>query len=93
MFNSAGGKKYHEEIKHSTHVEPVSCDICKKDFVSDIARKAHVKYVHSEVKSEECTRCDAKFKQKKNLRAHLANIHGINQMKENYCERSDEDSF
>ena len=93
VFNSAVGKKYHEEMKHSAFVEPVSCDICKKNFVSDIARKAHLKYFHTEVKSEECTRCDAKFKQKKNLRAHLASIHGINQMKENYCERSDEESF
>ena len=93
VFNSAGGKEYHEKFKHLTPTPTVSCDICKKNFLSEVSFKAHLKYAHSEVKSELCNHCDARFKQKKNLRVHLENIHGINLMKENYCESSDKNIF
>ena len=34
-----------------------------------------------------------KFKQKKNLRAHLASIHDVDRMKEKYCEESEKTVF
>ena len=48
-----------------------------------------MKYAHSEEKHQSCPHCNAKFKQEKNLRAHLLSIHGINQMRERYCEEKD----
>ena len=93
VFNSAGGKEYHETFKHSTPTQTVSGNICKKNFLSEVTLKAHLKYAHSEIKSESCNHCEAKFKEKKNLRVHLQNIHGVSQMKENYCESSDKDIF
>ena len=52
-----------------------------------------MKYAHSDKRHESCPHCDAKFKQKKNLRAHLANIHDIDQMREKYCEENKRNIF
>ena len=52
-----------------------------------------MKFAHSDEKRESCHHCDATFKQIKNLRAHLANIHDIDQMREKYCEPSEKDIF
>ena len=55
--------------------------------------KAHLKFAHSNERHEACHHCVATFKQIKNLRAHLANIHGFDQMREKYCEPSEKDVF
>ena len=52
-----------------------------------------MKYAHSDKKQEKCKHCDAMFKQKKNLRAHLAHVHGHDQMKEKYCEDDEQVKF
>ena len=85
-FNSKKAKTYHEKVEHSPTESFVQCEVCKKNFGSEVNLKSHLKYVHSEERKESCPHCDASFKQKKNLRAHLANIHDIDQMTEKYCE-------
>ena len=67
--------------------------MCKKNFGSEVSLKVHMKYAHNNEKLESCSQCDATFKQKKNLRAHLANIHDIDQMRERYCEEKNKDIF
>ena len=92
-FNSGAAKVYHERCTHAGPVQSISCDVCKKKFSSTVTLKAHNKYVHLNLKSETCKHCDKRFNQKKNLRVHLANVHGINQMKEKYCESDEEEMF
>ena len=74
--------------KLNTRLLSLLCNVryAKKNFGSEVNLKSHLKYVHSEERKESCPHCDASFKQKKNLRAHLANIHDIDQMTEKYCE-------
>ena len=62
-------------------------------FGSEVSLKAHLKYVHSDARRELCKHCDKTFKQLKNLRAHLANIHDIDQMTESYCEDKERSNF
>ena len=73
-------------IEHSTSLSSASCDICHKTFASLINLKSHKKYVHSDFRKWSCVDCDAKFKQKRDLRAHMLKIHNLNQMKEDYFE-------
>ena len=47
VFDSVGGKEYHEKCKHSSLEQSVSCHICKKGFAADVSLKAHLKYAHS----------------------------------------------
>ena len=54
---------------------------------------AHLKYAHSDERLESCHHCDKTFKQIKNLRAHLASVHDIDQMSENYCEERTKTKF
>ena len=50
--------------------------------------------MHTQIqKLESCSHCTATFKQKKNLRAHLLNIHSIDQMREKYCEDKSNNIF
>ena len=42
---------------------------------------------------ENCKHCDTMFKQKKNWRAHLAYVHGIDQIKEKHCEDDEQIIF
>ena len=43
-----------------------------------------MKYGHADRRKYFCDDCDLKFKQKKSLRDHNLNVHGINQFKEKY---------
>jgi uncharacterized C2H2 Zn-finger protein len=52
-----------------------------------------MKYAHSDKRHESCPHCDAKFKQKMNLRAHLANIHDIDQIRGKYFEENKRNIF
>ena len=47
--------------------------------------KSHQKYAHSKERNEQCTYCE-KFKQKWDLRLHLASIHDVDLSKETYGE-------
>ena len=96
VFQSKQAKSYHETVRHvasNSNTSLHQCQLCKKMFSSEINLKSHTKYAHSDKRQESCPHCDTKFKEKKNLRAHLANIHGINQMREKYCEDEDQTVF
>ena len=80
-------------MKHSDINDCVKCDSCGKKYSSEVTLKKHLKYAHKDRKQESCSRCSATFKQKKNLRAHLLNIHNIDQMREMYCEDEDKKYF
>ena len=83
-FHSPQAKQYHKIIVHSTSLSSASCDICHKTFAYVINLKSHKKYVHSDFRKWSCVDCDAKFKHKRDLRAHTLKIHNLNQMKEDY---------
>ena len=77
---------YHENLVHKTDNTRVSCDMCNKTFASLNTLKSHQKYAHSTERNEQCTYCDKKFKQKRDLRIHLARIHGVDLLTEKYGE-------
>ena len=67
--------------------------ICEKSFPSKVSFQNHVKYVHSNKPKYSCKDCDAKFTQKKNLKAHTLREHNINQYKEVYHDREEPKKF
>ena len=54
--------------------------------VKPSATPSYYKYVHSDLWKWSCVECEAKFKQKRDMRAHMLKIHNLNQMKEDYFE-------
>ena len=46
----------------------------------------HIKLVHRDTDLFECGKCEAKFKRKKYLDAHLSHVHGMDQKKEDYWQ-------
>ena len=89
-FLSLKSKQYHETVKHSTFQLSISCDLCDTTFKSEVNLKSHKKYVHSDIRNWPCSDCEAKFKQKRDLRAHMLRIHNINLRKEDYLEHQEE---
>ena len=77
---------YHENLMHTTDKTSLPCDMCKKTFASHTTLKSHKKYAHSKERNEECTYCSEKFKQKRDLRLHLASIHDVDKSREKYGE-------
>ena len=88
-FQSDKAKSYHEKVVHSDTVKTIDCGNCGKNFQSEVHLKAHQKYVHSEIRKHICKTCGSKFKQKKDLKVHLLNKHDLNNIKEDYDEKSD----
>lgn len=92
-FQSKQALDYHKDIHHSEASEPQKCPICEKEFKSCVSLRNHEKYAHSSSRKYACKSCDAKFKQKKNLRIHYLNVHSINQYKEEYHRSKEEEKF
>ena len=92
-FQSNQAKEYHEKLKHVESEDSFSCDICHKTFPMLVNLNSHKKYVHSDVQKWSCENCGTKFKQKRDLRAHLLKIHEINQRTEDYMENSENKVF
>jgi KRAB domain-containing zinc finger protein len=78
---------------HKTDNTRVPCDMCNKTFASHTTLKSHQKYAHSKERNEQCTYCDEKFKQKRDLRLHLASIHDVDQSREKYGEPCEKEVF
>ena len=85
-FQSKTAMTYHENLVHKTDNTLVSCYMCNKTLASLDTLKSHQKYAHSTERNEQCTYCDKKFKQKRDLRIHLARIHGVDLLTEKYGE-------
>ena len=83
-FHAKQSKQYHENVHHTNVEQSEKCGKCDKTFSARVSLRNHEKYAHSEVRLYSCTECDAKFKQKKNERAHYSNIHGFSLHKEMY---------
>lgn len=94
VFHSEKAKHYHENIKHSNSDTTFKCEICNKKFTSEVSRKRHSKYVHSEVRKWSCEDCEAKFKERRDLRIHIRNKHSdFNTEREDYQESKDKTLF
>ena len=85
-FQSKIAMTYHENLMHTTDNTRVPCDMCNKTVASLNTLKSHQKYAHSKERNEQCTYCDKKFKQKRDLRLHLASIHDVDLSTERYGE-------
>ena len=92
-FHSKQAKDYHDSIKHLTGKVSVQCSICEKVLASSVSLNAHMKYVHSEERKHSCTRCDSKFKHKKDLTNHCLYVHNSNLYKEMYLQPKDVKKF
>ena len=92
-FQSEKAMKYHENLMHTTDKTRLPCDMCKKTFASHTTLKSHKKYAHSKERHEECTYCNEKFKQKRDLRLHLASIHDVDKSREKYGESWEKEVF
>jgi hypothetical protein len=92
-FQSKQAKEYHQSVHHSDKTLAEKCIVCEKSFPSKVSLENHVNYVHSNKQKYSCKDCDAKFKQKKNLRAHTLRVHDINQYKEVYHDREEPKKF
>ena len=91
-FQSLIAKSYHEQTHHAGEVKVFDCNVCGKQFKSGIHLKQHVKYVHSDTRRWNCDECDAKFKQKRDLRIHVFNKHNVNYSTEDYDENQSKTS-
>ena len=83
----------HEAIHHSDSNNKEQCATCAKEFFARVTLENHVKYVHSEQRDHSCVICDCKFKQKKDMRTRMLNIHGFNMSKARYGDFEDQESF
>ena len=83
-FHAKKSKEYHEAVHHSDVDQTEKCDICGNTFAARISLQNHQKYVHSDNREHECSECDFKFKQRKDMEAHFFNIHNFNLQKELY---------
>ena len=72
--------------KHSSSPSHSACDICQKTFTSVVNLKSRMKYDHSDNQKWSCGDCEVRFKQKRDLRFHMLNVHNLNQRKEDYFE-------
>ena len=52
-----------------------------------------MKYVHSETRAYSCIVCDSKFKQKRDMRVHVLNVHGANISKAHYGNVENQEDF
>ena len=52
-----------------------------------------MKYVHSQQKDHSCPVCEMKFKQKRDMRIHMLNIHELNMSKAMYGNFEDQERF
>ena len=78
---------YHKLSNHTANApKSHSCNICNKSFIAKVTLKNHIKYMHSEERKFECTKCDSKFKQRKHLNQHSRNVHGLDPRKEDYWQ-------
>lgn len=92
-FHAKQSKEYHEAIHHSDRNNKEKCTTCGKEFSGKVNLENHVKYVHSEQRDHSCVICDCKFKQKRDMRVHMLNIHGFNMSKAKYGGFEDQESF
>ena len=92
-FHARQSKEYHEAIHHSDSNNKEQCATCGKEFFARVTLENHVKYVHSEQRDHSCVICDCKFKQKKDMRTRMLNIHGFNMSKARYGDFEDQESF
>ena len=93
VFLSVIAKEYHEKTKHSALQLPIHCDLCGASFSSEVNLKSHKKNVHSTIKKWSCSDCERRFKQQRDLKVHMLNIHGLDSMKEDYMEDQEKDLF
>ena len=92
-FQSKQAKEYHQSVYHSDKTLAEKCKVCKKSFPSKVSLENHAKYVHSNEPKYSCKDCDAKFTQRKNLKAHTLRVHDINQYKEVYHDKEEPKKF
>ena len=85
---------YHKLKQHTVDSQPpLSCHICHQKFFAKVTLNNHIKFKHSDLRKFDCQKCDAKFKQRKNLNAHLINVHGTNPRKEDYWQDLQKETF
>ena len=66
--------------KHRKESHNIKCDLCHFKTYRDSILKSHIRQRHSDQKSTRsyaCTECDNKFTDKRYLKKHLLDIHGI----------------
>lgn len=76
----------HMQAVHCDPNEKHVCHICGKKSVNFLALQKHIRYNHETDKKYECTLCDKKFKQKYNLKEHVAVHTGESLYNCPYCE-------
>uniref|UniRef100_T1GBR1 C2H2-type domain-containing protein n=1 Tax=Megaselia scalaris TaxID=36166 RepID=T1GBR1_MEGSC len=62
----------HIEAMHSNSDEKHVCHVCGKESSNFYALRKHILYNHQMERKFECTICDKKFKQRYNLKEHMA---------------------
>ena len=92
-FHSKQGKVYHESVHHTDQPKKETCSTCGKEFSAKVSLLNHIKYVHSEAKTHSCVACDAKFKQRKDMRVHILKTHGANMSKAMHGNPENEEVF
>ena len=93
-FHSKQAKDYHESVHHNDSPRE-KCSTCGQEFSSKANLLNHAKYVHSDKKRYSCliSECEAKFKQKRDMRVHVLNIHGANISKAYYGNPEGHEEF
>ena len=87
-FQCKESLSYHELTNHAI-IAPSShcCEICEKTFLTKVGLRNHMKFTHTNVGEKiQCDQCKAKFKHKKYFNAHMLNVHGLDQKKEDYWQ-------
>ena len=92
-FHSKQAKVYHESSCHTDQVNKEICSTCGKEFSGKVNLLNHMKYVHSETRAYSCIVCDSKFKQKRDMRVHVLNVHGANISKAHYGNVENQEDF
>ena len=92
-FHAKQSKEYHVLVFHSDDHKKEKCEICGKEFNAKVNLVNHMKYVHSQQKDHSCPVCEMKFKQKRDMRIHMLNIHEFNMSKAMYGNFEDQERF
>jgi hypothetical protein len=87
LFQCMQSLEYHKLNNHTENAPLLhTCDICNKAFLAKVTLDNHIKFKHSDVREYSCKQCESKFKQRKDLNAHVLHVHGLNRRKEDYWQ-------
>ncbi|XP_061389423.1 zinc finger protein 184 [Musca vetustissima] len=77
VFSTLNDYQEHKKIKcqQSSAANPIRCPYCKKEFLSTLNLKQHIRNIHATFKKHTCQLCDKQFATVDHLKKHVLSLH------------------